>query len=91
MESADRVRRLAALANLELTEGEVARYARDLPAAMAHMEAVLKAAGGSPGPWLEPAPGAPDTPRPSLPAAAVLGLAPATEDGHIMAAMPRGR
>lgn len=89
MDPAEYVRRLAALANLELTEEEVVRFAADLPAVMEHM-AVLKAAPSSPA---EPiaAEGQEDEPLPPLPQEVVLGLAPRTDGAHVIADLPRGR
>lgn len=80
-----RLRRVAALARLELAPDEEARLAPELARILAAFEALARCAPApAPSPF-EPAPRTrPDVPQPSLAPAEFLPAAPATEDGFFL-------
>ena len=87
----ERIRRLAKMAHLSLTDDEVARLAKDLPALEAHMKGVDDAPSETEGGLPAPTCGESDTPRPSLPHETVMDLAPETREGYIWGSKPDGR
>ncbi|MBC8515331.1 aspartyl/glutamyl-tRNA amidotransferase subunit C [bacterium] len=86
-----RIRHLAKLANLTLTEEEVLLFSRELPALLSQMEGVKRAKPASGKPLALPTSGAEDHPEASLPLERLLILAGATREGFILGPPVDGR
>ena len=87
MEDTDRARidHVAALARLELSEEERARFAPEFARLLAAFEVLARAPGTSaPAPASLPARTRPDMPQPSLARADLLAGAPAVDDGFFL-------